>query len=90
MRVQSINPDRCQRTGSFGWIDWKKTDACSSRCRFQGFSRAINPGSPTSLPNPEDSEGSATFSITLALEALDPAGNVQDMQDMSSWLAGPS
>ena len=41
-------------------------------------------------PNPKSRKGGAIFSISSALDALDPDYCVNIHLDVSSWLAGPS
>ena len=47
-------------------------------------------GSPTSPPPTPSEEGSAIFSISSALDVLDPECHAPINWDISSWLNGPS
>ena len=91
---------QCQCPGPFGWTEQPEAPyACSLRRQVPGVPSAnlTQPqgeekdceARPPRSPSPSE-EGSTIFSISSALDALDPEHEKTMHLDVPSWLAGPS
>ena len=98
-RMHLTYMDQRQRTGPFGWTDQPEPrDACSLRRQVPGV-----PSAKITQPQGEEKDcearppdspllrrkGSASFSISSALDALDPEREKTMHLDVSSWKARP-